>query len=103
MMSILHTVNKSPFTSSTLNSCLKVCTKNDGILLLEDGVFGAIQSTPCIQELQSAMNNGISVFVLGADVNARGIEKKLTKGIQLTDYNKFVQLTLHYSCVQSWY
>lgn len=102
-MGILHTINKSPFAYNTFNSCLQVCTNNDGILLLEDGVFGAIQSAPCAKELQSAINNGTPVFALESDVNARGLQEKLTEGIQVTDYDKFVQLTLHYSCVQSWY
>jgi tRNA 2-thiouridine synthesizing protein B len=102
-MSTLHTVNKSPFTHNTLRSCLNICSDRDGILLLEDGVFGAITSSPCTAELQSLINRGVSVFVLEQDAKARGIEEKLVEGVQLTDYDKFVQLALDHRCVQSWY
>lgn len=102
-MSTLHTINKSPFTHNTLMSCLKICRENDGILLLEDGVFGAVKSSPCAAELQNLIRCGMSIFALAPDVKARGIEGKLMEGIQLTDYDNFVQLTLDHRCVQSWY
>jgi tRNA 2-thiouridine synthesizing protein B len=102
-MSTLHTVNKSPFTHNSLRSCLNVCSDSDGILLLEDGVFGAIPSSPCAAELQTLIGRGVPVFALEQDAKARGIEGKLAEGVQLTDYDKFVQLTIDHRCVQSWY
>ena len=35
-------INKSPFNSSALDSCLKYAGKGSPILLFEDGVYGAM-------------------------------------------------------------
>lgn len=102
-MSTLHTINKSPFSHSTLASCLQVCSKKDGILLLEDGVFGALTNAPCAEELSAMIAEGVKVYALTGDVNARGIQEKLRGDIFLTDYNGFVQLSIEHNCVQSWY
>jgi len=102
-MSTLHTINKSPYTHKALSSCLKVCIDNDGILLLEDGVFGIIPSAPGAEELQILISRGIKVFALINDVKARGLEEKSAPDIIFIDYNAFVQLTLDHRCVQSWY
>jgi tRNA 2-thiouridine synthesizing protein B len=102
-MSTLHTINKSPFSHSTLASCLQVCAKNDGVLLLEDGVFGALVSAPCAGELTSLIAAGLKVYALAPDVSARGLGDKIRDDIALTDYNGFVQLSIDHTCVQSWY
>lgn len=102
-MSTLHTINKSPYAHNTLTSCLSVCTERDGILLLEDGVFGATTSAPGADELQMLSQCGLKVFALMNDIKARGLEGKVAPNIELVDYNTFVQLTLDHRCVQSWY
>jgi tRNA 2-thiouridine synthesizing protein B len=102
-MSTLHTINKSPFSHTTLASCLQVCGQHDGILLLEDGVFGALTSSPCADELTAIIDAGVKVYALKGDVSARGLNEKIHAAIQLTDYNGFVQLSIEHKCVQSWY
>jgi tRNA 2-thiouridine synthesizing protein B len=102
-MSTLHTINKSPFSHATLSSCLQVCGKQDGILLLEDGVFGALPSSPCAEELTAIIKTGVKVYALKGDVNARGLQEKIPTSIQLTDYNGFVHLSIKHKCIQSWY
>lgn len=102
-MSTLHTINKSPFSHNTLASCIRVCEKQDAILLLEDGVFGGLATAPCAEELQSLMNEGVKIYVLEGDIKARGISEKLDKAIQVTNYDGFVRLSLEHRSVQSWY
>lgn len=102
-MSTLHTINKSPFTHNTLSSCIRVCTNQDGILLLEDGVYGAIESMPESNELQNLIKKGVKVFALINDIKARGLDAKIAANINAIDYDGFVQLTLDHRCVQSWY
>lgn len=102
-MSTLHTINKSPYSNSSLASCIKICSKSDAILLLEDGVFGALTSAPESEQLQQLMHDGTRVFAISADVKARGLTDKLLSSIELIDYNSFVQLTIEHRCVQSWY
>ncbi len=102
-MSTLHTVNKSPFSHTTLSSCIQVCGNEDGILLLEDGVFGAMTGAPCAEQLSELIDKGIKIYAIQGDINARGLQEKLRKDIVTTDYNEFVQLSLQHRCVQSWY
>jgi tRNA 2-thiouridine synthesizing protein B len=72
-------------------------------LLLEDGVLGAITSSPVAEQLSAAMARGIKVYALSGDIRARGLSAKLAINIQTTDYNGFVELSMEYRCVQSWY
>lgn len=102
-MSTLHTVNKSAFTHSTLLSCLEVCGATDGILLLEDGVFGAMNNSPSAEQMKAAIAKGIKIYALNSDVKARGLSAKLIPNIAITDYDEFVQLSIKHRCVQSWY
>lgn len=102
-MSTLHTVNKSSFTHNTLKSCIAICGNNDGILLLEDGVFGALQSAPDAEALITLNGKGVAIYASLEDIKARGLEHTIASHIQLTNYEEFVSLTLYHSCVQSWY
>ncbi len=102
-MSILHTINKSPFSHTILLSCLQICGKDDEILLLEDGVFCAIKGSPYMEELSATIQKGIKVYALVSDVKARGLQEKLCPNIHITDYNGFVQLSIKHQCTQSWY
>lgn len=102
-MSTLHTVNKSPFAVNTLASCLDACSSDDAILLLEDGVFGAINPSPCANSLAQCMARGVKVYALASDLKARGLDQRLHQQIEVTDYPGFVALSLDYRCVQSWY
>lgn len=102
-MSILHIINKSPFTHNTLRSCIAVCSEQDALLLIEDGVFGALQASPDTEVLQSLMEKNIVVYALSADVNARALTQKIEPRIKLITYEEFVQLTVKHNCTQSWY
>jgi tRNA 2-thiouridine synthesizing protein B len=102
-MSTLHTVNKSSFTHTTLLSCLQICDDNDDILLLEDGVFGAITSSPYAELLSSTPLRGVKIFAISNDIKARGLQEKLHVNIIITDYNGFVELSIKHQRIQSWY
>ncbi len=100
-MSILHTVNKSPFEKQTLNSCIAHALDGDAILMVEDGVYGAIDGTAAATQL--AANKNISIYALGPDLNARGLgEAKLVSGLTIVDYNGFVDLAVEHDKTQSW-
>jgi sulfur relay protein TusB/DsrH len=89
---MLYMVNKSPFSSHALESCLKITRKGDSILLIEDGVLGDSH------ELASkAQEKGIYVYVLEADAHARGINPSLPT----VDYGGFVDLVVE-NTVATW-
>ena len=99
---MLHTVNKSPFERSTLESCLRLAKKGSAILLYEDGVYAAIKGTATSGKVEAAIAD-FSLFVLGPDLQARGIgEDSLIDGIQMVDYGGFVDLVAEKGTVQAW-
>lgn len=101
-MSTLHTVNKSPFERDSLSSCIRLAAKGSAVLLIEDGVFGAMAGTEKSQMVQDAMAN-VQFYVLGPDLAARGMsEDRVIDGIQVVDYSGFVDLTTKHDTCQSW-
>lgn len=101
-MSILHTVNKSPFERDSLSSCIRLSTAGHAILLIEDGIFGALKGTDHSDMVSTAMKD-VSVYVLGPDLAARGMsEDRVIDGIQVVDYSGFVELTTKHDTCQSW-
>ena len=97
---ILHTVNKSPLNSPCLNSCLRTIAQNDALLLMEDVVYGAVEH---FSALLVSIPEGVPVFVLQADLLARGLQERLNPSVQVVDDEGFVDLCCQYSKTQSWY
>ncbi len=101
-MSILHTVNKSPFERGSLDSCLKFASDGSAVLLIEDGVYGALQGTAAESAIQDALAR-LAVYVLGSDLKARGFtEGRLIEGVKVVDYGGFVDLAAENDKVQAW-
>lgn len=101
-MSQLHTVNKSPLDRNALESAIKHATKGNSILMIEDGVYGAMQGTQKSEVVSNAMN-GISFYVLGPDLKARGIDEgRVIDGVKIVDYSGFVTLVADHDATQSW-
>ncbi len=102
-MSLLHTVNKSPFSHNTLNACIKVIQPGDALLLLEDGVYGSLTCNPLAEELITLHEKGTALFALAEDIQARGILGRQIPAITNINYNRFVELCTQHHSVQSWY
>lgn len=101
-MAMLHTVNKSPTDRNALESCVRLAKKGASVLLIEDGVYGAIKGASKSAVVSNAMSD-LSFYVLGPDLKARGIsEAKLIDGIKVVDYNGFVDLVAEHDTTQSW-
>lgn len=101
-MAMLHIVNKSPFERNALASCLGHALEGDSVLLIEDAAVGAISGSAFAGQLTAALADK-SVYVLGADLVARGMqENRVVEGIQVVDYAGFVDLTVDNEKTQSW-
>ena len=87
---MLYMVNKSPILHGNLKSALRIASPGDPVLLYEDGVYAAAQGTASEDLIRDALVRH-PVYALQADVEARGI-KKLIEGVQLIDYDGFVEL-----------
>lgn len=98
---MLHVVNKSPFERNTLDSCLRTVKEGASILLIEDGVLGALEGTAVTGKVREAMAK-VKFYVLQPDVETRGVADKVMDGIERVDYGGFVDLAVEHDLVQSW-
>jgi len=99
---MLHLVNKSPFERNALDSCLRLAQPGGSVLLIEDGVYAALQNAAHAEKISSRMKD-FSFYVLGPDVVARGLgDRPLIEGIGIVDYEGFVDLVVEHDATQSW-
>ncbi len=98
---MLHIVNKSPFQTSSLDSCLRLAHPGSALLLIEDGVYAATTGSAA-QERISAACVHLKVYALQPDMDARGVTAKLLDGVTPIDYAGFVDLAAEHHCSQSW-
>ena len=99
---MLHTINKSPFEKDSLKTCLRYAEKGSSVLFIEDAVYACTRGT--IFEKQISDNHGnISFYVLGPDLEARGLDNSnLTNNIEIIDYKGFVKLVADNEKTQNW-
>ena len=101
-MSILHLVNKSPTDRNSFDTCFRMASKGDSILLIEDGVYAALANAEFASKITSRLDN-FSFYVLGPDVDARGLgDTPLIGDISVVDYEGFVDLVADNDVTQSW-
>ncbi len=101
-MSILHTVNKSPFEKNSLDSCLSLAKEGSAVLLIEDGIFAALKGAAKESQMKEASQK-MKLYVLGPDLKARGMnEDRVIEGIEIVDYPGFVDLAASYDKVNAW-
>ncbi len=100
-MSMLHTVNKSPFNNDALSKCLQCAQPGSSILFIEDGVYASREGTTFTDSVKEALKDK-QVYVLQPDLDARGMNSSLIDGIKTVDYSGFVDLTTEHDSVQSW-
>jgi len=99
---MLHTVNKSPLERNTLDSCLRLAAKGSAILLIEDGVYGALAGSQAAEKIGSHMGD-FKFYALGPDLAARGLsEVALIDGMEVVDYEGFVDLAAERDAQQAW-
>ena len=98
---MLHIVNKSPFQTSSLDTCLRMAQPGHALLLIEDGIYAATVGSAFEAKLRAACAT-LKVYALQPDMDARGVTGKLIDGITLVDYSGFVDLTVNYTTSNSW-
>jgi tRNA 2-thiouridine synthesizing protein B len=101
-MTTLHMVNKSPFERNAMQSCLEHTLEGDGVILFEDGVYGAVKGS-AVTDLIANKAGAVKVYVLGPDLAARGItDGRIVEGVTVVDYPGFVDLVTTHERTQSW-
>jgi tRNA 2-thiouridine synthesizing protein B len=97
---VLHIINKSPLSNSSLDSCLRV-TESGEILLIEDAVYAATKGNDHEGKMREVMGK-IKIHVLMPDLEARGLADRLIDGITPVDFGGFVDLVAASKNCQSW-
>ena len=102
MTSMLHLINKSPYEKNALDSCLRLAKRGSAILLIEDGVYAALDNAAHAEKIRRHMDN-FSFYVLAPDAAARGLdESALVEGVEAVDYGGFVDLVAGHDATNSW-
>jgi tRNA 2-thiouridine synthesizing protein B len=98
-MSTLHTVNKSPSDNTLWQSCLAALLPGDALLMIENGVYAAVRPDVMTQ----LQRNDISIYLLCADVDARGLSDNIYTDANIIDDQQFVALACQHTKVVSWF
>ena len=97
---MLHIINKSPLSNNSLDSCLRLTSSGD-LLLIEDAVYAAAKGNTMESKMIEAMKN-MKVYVLLPDLEARGLADRVIEGVSKVDYGGFVDLVAASKNCQSW-
>ena len=87
---MLYTVNKSPLSTNSLTSVLRIAPAGAPILLYEDGVYAARPGPQTAPTVEAALATH-PLYAIDADLEARGISGTVA-GIQVIGYDGFVEL-----------
>lgn len=98
-MATLHLLSHSPFSDTRLDSCLRLLGPGDGLLLCGDATY-ALQPTGRHAQALARLDDGIELFALAEDVQARALQAG--PALQLIDYPQFVALSCRFDKVNSW-
>ncbi|TDO13802.1 MULTISPECIES: sulfurtransferase complex subunit TusB [Halomonas] len=95
---LLHVVNRSPATSRVYQQALSGMSSEDRLLLIEDGVQGALpQLVRYYAEVEGRL------FALKEDLESRGLLGRCDASVQVVDVDGFVELTEEAERTVSWY
>jgi len=86
-MATLHLI----FSTKGLQSCLEIAHSDDGLLLIEDGVYVVLE---CHER---------HLHVIRDDLVARGLQNHHDDNVQLIDYGSMVELVANHQPIVSWH
>ncbi|MEN3752741.1 sulfurtransferase complex subunit TusB [Mangrovibacter yixingensis] len=95
---MLHTLFHSP-SQIDLSLLKRNLREGDALLLLQDGVYAAIEGSAAFSELRAC---SASLYVLEDDVQARGISGQISTSIGRVSYNDFVTLAVKHKNQMAW-
>lgn len=95
---ILHILNRPPSLSQVYRQALAAMAEEDRLLLIEDGVMGALSAQ--IEHFQPVTGR---LFVLSEDLESRGLEAHCAAEIHKINIDGFVALTEEANKTVSWF
>lgn len=96
---ILHTLNSDP-GAPAFSQCLTHLQHGDALLLMGNGVYGAVATSPAAQQL---LLSGATLYILADDARAAGVINRLADAFSVVDYDGFVGLSEHCASQLAWY
>ena len=97
----LHTWNKADSHLASIASCLAVLGAGDSLLLIEDGVYAALDQD-FLQRFAACGRAGARLCALAEDLAARGISARISPVADVIGYKEFVALSLQHQQVVNW-
>ena len=97
---MLHILNKSPLEKGSLDTVLRLA-RSGAVLLIEDAVYAATRGHGAESKLRQLMAR-LKVYALAPDLQARGVADRVIDGVELVDYEGFVDLVVEHPASQSW-
>jgi tRNA 2-thiouridine synthesizing protein B len=97
----LHTWNKATSDAAPIVQCLEQLSADDALLLLEDGVYAAMDAD-FLRRLERSLDAGARLYCLAADLAARGISARISPRATVVGYKEFVALSLRHERVVNW-
>ncbi|SEM20741.1 sulfurtransferase complex subunit TusB [Halomonas caseinilytica] len=94
----LHIVNRAPDAGRAVEQALSAMAAEDRLLLIEDGVQGALPSL--VDEFASIEGR---LYALHEDLEARGLMNRHDERVEVVDVEGFVTLTEQAERTLSWY
>lgn len=101
---MLYTISTSPYYRD-FNALINLLTKQDKVLLLQDGVLMGHKITSGNKDnnyLIQLKDKRIHVFALQDDVEARGLMPYISSYVRQISYIDFVQLTVKHPQYFAW-
>jgi tRNA 2-thiouridine synthesizing protein B len=98
---MLHIVNKSPYQTRSLESCLRMVKPGHAVLLIEDGIYAATTGSSMEARLREA-GAQVKLYALKPDMEARGVATRALDNVTLVDYGGFVDLVAEHGTPNSW-
>lgn len=95
---LLHLLNRSPASSRVPEDVLRAMGEEDRLLLIEDGVYGAL--APLADRYASLQGR---LFALREDLLSRGLAARCAESVQVVDMDGFVRLTEETERTVSWF
>ncbi|WP_459871020.1 sulfurtransferase complex subunit TusB [Halomonas shantousis] len=95
---ILHLLNRSPATSRIYQDALRAMGPEDRLLLVEDGVLGAMPAL--VRYFENVTGR---LYALKEDLGARGMLGRCDEKVWVVDMEGFVTLTEEAEKTVSWF
>lgn len=98
----LHTWNKTSATAPQIAACLAILAEGDTLLLLEDGVYLALDAE-FVSRFAGDGKLRPRLCALSADLAARGISARISPAVNMIGYEEFVVQSLQHQRVVNWF